>query len=76
MVEWGIELMPSNFQNDSQSSWPGWGFLTYGYYPLLIKPFIYELYLIQIPEKINYTRLIISVKLTLSLICLTILGRQ
>lgn len=68
--------MPSNTQNGSQSTWPSWDFLTYGYYSLLIKPFIYELYLIQIPEKINYTHLIISVELTLSLVHLAIQDRQ
>lgn len=64
--------MPSNSQNSSQSTGPSWDFLTYGYYSLLRKPFIYELYLIQIPEQIDYTRLIIVLELTLSLIHLTI----
>lgn len=64
--------MPSNSQNSSQSTWPSWDFLTYGYYSLLMKPFTYELYLIQIPEQIDYTCLIILLDLTLSLIHLTI----
>lgn len=59
--------MPSNSQNSSQSTWPSWDFLTCDYYSLLMKPFIYELYLIQIPEQIDYTYLIILLGVTLSL---------
>lgn len=37
-----------------------------------MKPFIYDLYLIQTPEQIDYTCLIILLELTLSLIHLII----
>lgn len=63
-----MKLMPSNSQNSSQSTWPSWDFLTCGYYSLLMKPFIYGLYLVQIPEQIDYMCLIILLGVTLSLI--------
>lgn len=72
IAEPGIKPVPPNSQDSSQSAWPSWDFLTYSYYSLLMKPFICDLYLIQIPEQIDYTCLIILLELTLSLIHLII----
>jgi len=60
--------MPSSSRNSSQSTWPSWDFFIYDYYSLLMKQFIYELYLNQIPQQIDYTCLINLLELTFNLI--------